>query len=209
MEQSQNQEKTFSFTKRQRIYMPFKRFFDIVLSLLAILLCLALLWWWVTLLNLIATKGHPFFAPLRYGKDKVQFKMFKFRSMKVDAPYISPYEMSDEQRDDLETWFGKFLRITSIDETPQFINVLIGNMSFIGPRPGGVGYEENLVEARESYVPNAFLVQPGLTGYSQVYMKRQHDVLSKAWYDSEYIKKLSFILDLKIFVHTALFIKGR
>ena len=135
--------------------------------------------------------------------------MFKFRSMKVDAPFIPPYEMSEEQRDAYETGFGKFLRLTSIDETPQFINVLIGNMSLCGPRPGGVEYEENLVKARLDYNPNAFMVKPGLTGYSQVYMKRQHDVDSKAWFDSEYVKKMSFILDLKILAHTALFMKGR
>ena len=70
-------------------------------------------------------------------------------------------------------------------------------------------WEEMLVEARESFTPNAFEVRPGLTGYSQVYMKRQHDVKSKAWFDSQYVQKMSFLLDLKILVHTFLFIKGK
>ena len=195
--------------KSKGAFLFFKRLSDIVLSLLAILLCVALLWWWVTFINLFATKGHPFFAPKRYGKHKKVFSMFKFRSMKVGAPFIPPYEMSEQQRDELETKFGRFLRVTSIDETPQFLNVLFGQMSLVGPRPGGVEYEEMLVEARESFTPNAFEVRPGLTGYSQVYMKRQHDVKSKAWFDSQYVQKMSFLLDLKILVHTFLFIKGK
>lgn len=195
--------------KKRRLFFFIKRVSDIALSFLAILLCVSLLWWWVLPINLIASKGHPFFAPYRYGKNKVPFKMFKFRSMKKDAPFIPPYEMSEEQRNSYETGFGKFLRATSIDETPQFLNVLIGNMSLVGPRPGGVEYEENLVKARESYTPSAFEVRPGITGFSQIYMKRQHDVMSKAWFDSEYVKIMSLWLDFKILVHTILFIKGR
>ena len=135
--------------------------------------------------------------------------MFKFRSMKIGAPFIPPYEMSEEQRKSFETGFGRFLRITSIDETPQFINVFLGSMSMVGPRPGGIEYEEMLVEARESFTPNAFDVRPGITGYSQVYMKRQHDVKSKAWFDSEYVKIMSVWVDFKILVHTFLFVKGK
>ena len=209
MENPEIHVKPYSFSRQQRVYLVFKRLMDIVLSLVLIVLCFVFLWWWVTIINLFASKGHPFFGPKRYGKNQKVFTMFKFRSMKVDAPFIPPYEMSEEQRDAYETGFGKFLRLTSIDETPQFINVLIGNMSLCGPRPGGVEYEENLVKARLAYDPNAFMVKPGLTGYSQVYMKRQHDVDSKAWFDSEYVKKMSFVLDLKILAHTALFMKGR
>ena len=110
--------------------------------------------------------------------------------------------MSKEERESYETGFGKFLRKTSLDETLQFINVLFGQMSVVGPRPGAVKDEDILTNARDSYNPSAFEVRPGITGYSQVYMKRQHDVMSKAWFDSEYVKKMSFILDLKIIVHT-------
>lgn len=130
--------------------------------------------------------------------------------MRIDAPIIPPYEMSKEEIESYENKFGKFLRKTSLDETLQFINVFIGQMSIVGPRPGAAQDEEMLVTARESYTPSAFEVRPGITGYSQVYMKRQHDVMSKAWFDSEYVKKMSFILDLKIIIHTFLFIfKGK
>jgi len=126
--------------------------------------------------------------------------------MKKDAPVIPPYEMTAEQLKSNETLFGRFLRKTSLDETLQFFNILFGQMSFVGPRPGAAENEEMLVKARESYTPNAFDIKPGLTGYSQVYMKRQHDVLSKAWFDSEYIKKMSPLLDLKIIAHTFFYI---
>ncbi len=130
--------------------------------------------------------------------------------MKIEVPFISAYLMSKEERESYETGFGKFLRKTSLDETLQFINVFIGQMSVVGPRPGAVEGEEILTNARDSYTPTAFEVRPGITGFSQVYMKRQHDVMSKAWFDSEYVKKMSFILDLKIIVHTFLLIfKGQ
>ena len=187
---------------RRKGFLVFKRIFDILFSLFAILLCFSLLWWWITIVNLIATKGHPFFAPKRVGRNKRVFKMLKFRSMRVTAPVIPPYEMSKEERESYETGFGKFLRKTSLDETLQFINVLIGDMSIVGPRPGAAENEDILIEARDSYNPSAFEVRPGITGYSQIYMRRQHDVMSKAWFDSEYVKKMSFILDLKIIVHT-------
>ena len=114
--------------------------------------------------------------------------MLKFRSMKYDAPVIPPYEMTEEQKRQYETAFGRFLRISSIDETLQFLNVLAGQMSLVGPRPGASEHEDMLIEARDSYTPSAYEVKPGITGYSQVYMKRQHDVKSKAWFDSEYVK---------------------
>ena len=195
--------------KKKRFFLFIKRTFDIFFYLFMIILCFALLWCWVTIINIFATKGHPFFAPRRVGKHKKIFKMFKFRSMKVNAPVIPPYEMTDELRDIYETKFGRFLRKTSIDETLQFINVLFGQMSIVGPRPGAAEHEDNLIKARESCTPNAFEVRPGITGYSQVYMKRQHDVMSKAWFDSEYVQKMSFIIDLKIILHTFLFIKGK
>ena len=130
--------------------------------------------------------------------------MCKFRTMKIDTPVIPPYEMTREQMDMYETGFGKFLRKTTLDETLQFFNVLIGQMSLVGPRPGAAKDEDMLVVARESYNPSAFEVRPGMTGYAQVYMRRKHDVTSKSWYDSEYVKRMSFILDIKIIINTLL-----
>ena len=191
-------------------YLWFKRVLDIFISLMGILFCATFLWLWIIVINLFVTKGHPFFAPTRLGRNKKVFKMYKFRSMRIDAPIIPPYEMSDKQRESYETGFGKFLRKTSLDETLQFINVLKGDMSIVGPRPGATEHEDILTNARDSYDPSPYLVRPGITGYSQTYMKRQHDAMSKAWFDSEYVKIMSFIVDLKIFIKTFLLIfKGK
>ena len=189
--------------------MPFKRFLDIIGSLLGIILCLALLWWWVLILNIIATKGHPIFVQKRVGKNKKIFGMLKFRSMKIDAnPNLAPSDMSAETQKSMDTWLGKFLRKTSIDETLQLLNIFIGQMSFIGPRPGAAINEEELIRLRESYTPNAFDVKPGLGGYAQIKMNREHDPVEKAKYDHEYALKVSFWLDIKIFFGTIFKIFG-
>ena len=189
--------------------MPFKRFLDIIGSLLGIILCLALLWWWVLILNIIATKGHPIFVQKRVGKNKKIFGMLKFRSMKIDAnPNLAPSDMSAETQKSMDTWLGKFLRKTSIDETLQLLNIFIGQMSFIGPRPGAAINEEELIRLRESYTPNAFDVKPGLSGYAQIKMNREHDPVEKAKYDHEYALKVSFWLDIKIFFGTIFKIFG-
>ena len=195
-----------SFTSKQKVYLVFKRFFDIVISFIAILFCLIFIWPLITIINLLVTRGHPFFLPLRLGKNNKPFKMFKFRTMKVGAPIKPPYEMSKEEIEKLETGFGKFLRKTSLDETLQFLNVLSGKMSLIGPRPCAAQDEKILLDARNAQSPNPANVRPGLTGLAQTNMKRAHDVNTKALLDSQYVKKISFFLDCKIFFKTFLVI---
>ncbi len=193
----------------QKIYLPFKRLISIFGSLLGIVLCFVLLWWWVLPINAIATKGHPFFTQERLGKKKKVFKIIKFRSMRLDAnPNLAPSDMNEQYQKSLETGFGKFLRKTSIDETPQLLNILIGQMAFIGPRPGAAHNEEELVRLRESYTPNAYDVKPGLGGLAQHKLKRDHSPEKKAALDSEYVKKLSFWLDFKLFFGTIFGIFG-
>ena len=187
----------------QKIYLPFKRLIGIIGSLVGIVFCFVLLWWWVILVNAIATKGHPFFVQKRLGKKKKVFRLIKFRSMKYNAnPNLAPSDMHVDAQKDMETGFGKFLRASSIDETLQLFNILVGNMAFIGPRPGAAINEEELVVEREKYTPNAYYVKPGLSGLAQVYMKRDHDPASKAKYDFEYVKKMNFWLDTKLFLLT-------
>jgi O-antigen biosynthesis protein WbqP len=168
-----------------------------------------LLWWWVLPINAIVTRGHPFFVHERVGKHKKTFKMIKFRSMKLNAnPNLAPSDMTAETQKSMDTSFGKFLRKTSIDETPQLINILIGQMAFIGPRPGAAHNEEELIKLREQYTPNAFDVKPGLSGYAQTRMNREHDPKQKAYYDHIYATKMSFWFDVKIFVYTILKLFG-
>ena len=187
----------------QKIYLFFKRIIDILGSLIGIIFCFVFFWWWVIPVNAIVTKGHPLFMQERYGKHKKVFKILKFRSMKNNAnSYLAPSDITEDVQKNMETKFGTFLRKTSIDETPQLLNILFGQMSFIGPRPGAAHNEEELVKLRESYSPNAFEVKQGLSGLAQLKLKREHSPKLKAKLDSEYVQKVSFWLDFKLFFMT-------
>lgn len=193
----------------QRIYLPFKRLIGILGSFAGIIVCFVFLWWWVIPVNAIVTRGHPFFVQERYGKNKKVFKMIKFRSMKMDAnPNLAPSDMREKKQKSMETKFGAFLRKTSIDETPQLLNIFIGQMAFIGPRPGSAHNEEFLRECREKYTPSAFDVKPGISGYAQIKMKREHDPEFKAEWDSKYVERMSLWFDMGIFGYTILKIFG-
>lgn len=193
----------------QRIYLPFKRLIGILGSFVGIIVCFVFLWWWIIPVNAIVTRGHPFFVQERYGKNKKIFKMIKFRSMKMDAdPNLAPSDMGEKKQKSMETKFGAFLRKTSIDETPQLLNIFIGQMAFIGPRPGSAHNEEHLRECREKYTPSAFDVKPGISGYAQIKMKREHDPEFKAEWDSKYVERMSLWFDIGIFGYTILKIFG-
>lgn len=196
-------------TKRQKFYLPLKRLIGIVGSLVGIVFCLTFLWWWILPINLIVTKGHPFFLQERYGKKKKVFKILKFRSMRFNAnSNLAPNDMDLQTQRSMETKFGSFLRKTSFDETPQLFNILIGQMAFIGPRPGSAHYEEFLRECREKYTPNAFDVKPGISGYAQIKMQREHDPEFKAFWDYKYVERFNFFFDAGLFIYTILKVFG-
>lgn len=195
--------------KSQKFYLIIKTIIGILGSFIGILVCFPLLYWWIFIVNLFVTKGHPFYVQKRLGKHKKVFGLIKFRSMRVDAPEVAPSDISEETQKSMETGFGKFLRKTSLDETPQLLNIFIGQMAFIGPRPGAAKNEEELVRLRESYTPNAFDVKPGLGGWAQLKNNRSHDPEQKALLDHEYVKNISLWLDIKIFVLTILHIFGK
>lgn len=195
--------------KSQKFYLPFKRLIGLVGSLIGIIFCASLLWWWIIPINAIVTKGHPFFVQERYGKNQKIFKMIKFRSMKVGSnPNLAPYDMDEETQKAMETKFGNFLRKTSLDETPQLLNVFVGQMAFIGPRPGSAHNEEFLRECRLKYTPNAYDVKPGISGYAQVKMKRDHDPEFKAYWDHRYVERMNLWFDTGTFLYTILKIFG-
>jgi len=189
----------FRFSGSQKFYLGVKRCFDIVGSFILILV-FALPMLVIAIITRITSKGPALFKQTRLGKEKKAFTMLKFRSMKADAPQVATCELSPEEAKKYVTKWGKFMRSTSIDELPQLFSIFVGKMSFIGPRPcQDEEHERSLVLARDSTDPVAWLVRPGLSGLAQVKLHRDHNPQHKADLDSEYIRKLSFWEDIKIF----------
>ena len=186
----------------QKIYLPFKRLIGIFGSFVGIIVCFSLLWWWVIPVNAIVTKGHPFFARHRIGKDGKPFRCLKFRSMKNNVdPHMSSL---DECVSDNVTGFGKFLRKTSIDETLQLFNIFIGQMAFIGPRPL-IDVNETDAKTIELRKENgAIHLRPGLSGYAQIHKRAELNPVQKALYDGVYYEHFSLWWDIKIFIYTIL-----
>jgi lipopolysaccharide/colanic/teichoic acid biosynthesis glycosyltransferase len=206
-------EKNAHLTSKQKRYLALKRAIDIFGSLLGILLLSPLLLFcW--LMTKITSKGPAIFKQARAGFHAQTFTIFKFRSMKVGAPNVGAEALTLEQQKNLATPWGRFIRKTSLDEIPQLFNILKGDMSFIGPRPGLTQEgEPELYVARSSFVPSAYDVKPGLSGYAQIMLKRSPDVNERAKFDSYYVKHLSFWFDVKVFILSFLtlfgFNKGR
>ena len=189
----------------QRIYLPFKRLIGILGSFAGIIVCFVFLWWWVIPVNAIVTRGHPFFARHRIGKDGKAFRCLKFRSMKLTA---DPHMTSrDDHVNGEVTAFGKFLRTTSIDETLQLFNILIGQMAFIGPRPL-IDVNEDVITIDLRKKNGSIKLRPGLSGYAQIHKRGELDPKAKAMFDGIYFKRFSFWLDAKIFIYTILKVFG-
>lgn len=145
-------------------------------------------------------KGPIFYNASRLGKNGKPFKMYKYRSMMVNAPDIrnkdgSTYNGDDDPR---VTKVGRFMRKTSIDELPQFLNVLLGDMSLIGPRPDPLDDMEIYTE----YQKKKLNVRPGITGYNQAYYRNSVEQNEKFEHDVYYAENISFFLDIKIFFKT-------
>lgn len=145
--------------------------------------------------------GPIFYNAERRGKDGKTFKMFKLRSMYVNSPDIKNSDGStfNSKNDPRVTGVGRFMRKTSIDEIPQIINVLIGDMSFVGPRPtlAKVPYSE-----LSDVCKKRLLVRPGITGYAQAYYRNSITQDEKFMYDCEYVDKISLAFDIKILIKT-------
>jgi O-antigen biosynthesis protein WbqP len=195
-------------TKGQKIYSFFKRIIDVFGSTLGILLLSPILLV-CAFLTKVTSRGPVFFRQTRLGKDEIPFTLYKFRSMRADAKQVAPSDISADEQQKMETGWGSFMRKTSLDELPQLFNIFAGNMSFIGPRPSQTAdIEGELVEARRSYIPSPYVVKPGLSGLAQINLKRDHDISKKAHLDSVYVQKLSFWLDVKLFVLSILVLFG-
>ena len=178
-------------------YLKFKRFYDTFGAFIGFLL-LSSIFVIIMILIKIDSKGPVLFKQKRIGKNKKHFNILKFRTMKIDTPNVTPTHML-ENPDQYITRIGRFLRKTSLDELPQIINILKGDMSFIGPRPA-LWNQFDLIEERDKY--EVHKLYPGITGYAQINGRDTLSILDKAALDGEYIKKISLFLDIKIFIKT-------
>ena len=174
-----------------------KRFTDIVISGLGIIILLVPMLI-IALITVIDSRGPFFFKQDRVGIHKKLFKIFKVRSMPVDTPSDVPTHLITDTESRLSGW-QKFIRKTSIDEIPQLLNIFVGNMSIIGPRPA-LYNQDDLIEERDKYGAND--IRPGLTGWAQINGRDELEIPVKAALDGEYVEKQSFLFDCKCFFGT-------
>ncbi|MBQ9196565.1 MAG: sugar transferase [Clostridia bacterium] len=174
-----------------------KRLLDIVISLtgLIVLSPVILL---ISLMIRLDSNGPVFFRQKRIGIHKSTFHIYKFRTMFVDTPRDIPTHLLEDPEAFL-TNAGKVLRKTSLDELPQLLNILLGHMSVIGPRPA-LWNQDDLIAARDLYGANDVL--PGLTGWAQINGRDELEISEKAALDGEYVKRMSFLFDCQCFFGT-------
>ena len=178
-------------------YFKIKRFLDIGLSVTGIILLSPIFFLLIVLIK-IDSKGPVLFKQKRFGQNKNYFYILKFRTMRIDTPSDTPTHLLDNPGQWI-TRMGKFLRKSSLDELPQIINILKGEMSIIGPRPA-LWNQYDLIEARDRYRANS--VPVGLTGWAQINGRDELPIEDKAKLDGEYVDKLGFLMDLRCFFGT-------
>lgn len=178
-------------------YLVFKRMLDFFLSLLALLICLPLLVLLVIAIK-IDSKGPIFFRQKRVGIHKKYFYILKFRTMKIDTPRDTPTHLLKNPEQYI-TRVGHWLRKTSLDELPQILNIMKGDMAIVGPRPA-LWNQYDLIEERDKYGANDIL--PGLTGWAQVNGRDELSIQRKAQLDGEYVQRCSLGFDMKCIFRT-------
>lgn len=176
-----------------------KRIIDILVCLVALPFVL-LVTIPIAIIIKIEDHGPVFYRSMRLGKAFREFGMLKFRSMKVNAPDLRNGDGStyNSKNDSRVTKIGRFLRETSLDELPQFFNVLFGQMSIVGPRAGDVESKDTYEEDEK----DKLLIRPGITGYTQAYYRNRLSVREKRLYDAWYAHNVSIWLDIRIFFKT-------
>lgn len=192
--------------KRKKFQFIVKRIFDFILALIGLII-LSPLFIIIALWVKKDSEGPVIFKQIRVGKDGVNFTIYKFRTMVVDAEEKRKLNVDAEnlenfvfqsRNDNRVTKSGAFLRKTSLDEIPQLLNVLLGNMSLVGPRPE----IPDVVKLYSESYSQRLLVIPGITGLAQVSGRGEIELGKTVYYDLTYIKSFSLILDLKIILKT-------
>ena len=174
-----------------------KRVWDVALSLCGILV-LSPLYLGLAAAIRLDSPGPVFFRQKRVGLHKTYFEILKFRTMRIDTPHDMPTHLLQNP----EQWItrmGRFLRRTSLDELPQIFNILVGQMSVIGPRPA-LWNQDDLIAERDRWGAND--VRPGLTGWAQINGRDELEIADKARYDGEYVRRMSFAFDVRCFFGT-------
>ena len=182
-----------------------KRLFDIFASLFFLVVLLPL-YFILAILIKFSSKGPVFFSQERIGLHKKPFNIYKFRTMYIDAEASGP-QLSSEN-DPRITPIGRFLRKTRLDEIPQFYNVLIGDMSIVGPRPERQFFIDRIIQLAPHYV-HLHKVKPGITSWGQVkygYAENVDEMIERLRYDILYIENMSLAVDFKIMFYTVLII---
>lgn len=178
-------------------YLKIKRIIDIVVSLLG-LIVLSPIFLILIIAIKLDSKGPVFFKQKRVGLHKSYFYILKFRTMRIDTPKDTPTHLLTNP----EKWItkvGKFMRKTSLDELPQIINILKGEMSIVGPRPA-LWNQYDLISERDKYGAND--VPVGLTGWAQINGRDELEINVKARFDGEYTERIGLMMDLKCFLGT-------
>ena len=178
-------------------YFKFKRFYDAVLSFLGLII-LSPLFLLIMIAIKLDSKGPILFKQKRIGRNKVCFNILKFRTMRIDTPKDVPTHLLSDPNKWI-TRVGNILRKTSLDELPQMINILKGDMSIIGPRPA-LWNQDDLVAKRDKF--DVHRLYPGLTGYAQIHGRDELLIEEKAKLDAYYVQHISLWLDIKIFFQT-------
>lgn len=174
-----------------------KRVIDFVLSLVGVIL-LSPIFLILAIAIKVTSSGPVLFKQKRVGKNKRHFNILKFRTMRTDTPKDCPTHLLSNPNQYI-TSVGKFLRKTSLDELPQIINILKGDMAVIGPRPA-LWNQYDLMEERDKYKANDIL--PGLTGWAQINGRDELEIDVKAKLDGYYVEHMSFLFDMKCFFGT-------
>jgi len=179
------------------MYKLFKRLMDFVISLIGLLVLSPFLIV-IALIIKLESRGKILFTQKRVGKDKVLFNIYKFRSMVSETPKDTPtHLLNDPSR--FITKSGAFLRKSSLDELPQLLNILKGDMSIVGPRPA-LWNQDDLITERDKFKANDLV--PGLTGWAQINGRDELPIVEKAKLDGYYASHISLFLDIKIFFLT-------
>lgn len=180
----------------------FKRLVDIIIGLLALPFVLVVIIFFAPIIYL-TDRGPVFYNAIRAGKGYKPFKMFKLRSMYVNSPDLKNPDGStfNSDNDPRVTPVGRFMRKTSLDEFPQFLNVLIGDMSFMGPRPKLYNPDKSLGTMNQEH-RDSYKIKPGITGYAQAYFRNSITNEEKFHWDAYYANNISFMMDVKIILKT-------